>query len=167
MVKNQPFPYHTGVAMDTLLYASLKSKLEVAQQLRKSADVRINSLISEITATRKAMDDQVRLGLHDAGRASTLATDMNLLQGNLANAQADRVKADRAFDEILDTLPRRVRKKLSRTGGGTAIRPARNPEELAEATADYIKTLQSRTYKWAGVSGAVGIVFTLIAVLRR
>ena len=151
MVKNQPFPYAQGVAMDTLVYRSVKTKLLAAEQLRVSSRKAVDSLQSEIRATRKAMDDQFRLGRYDARRADSLATKMNGLQAELATENRLADQAQQAIDEVLKELPRRVRKMLK-----TAT-----PDQVAGATVDYIHTLQKRKWTWAGGSALVAFVLSL------
>ncbi|RIV20526.1 hypothetical protein DYU11_21000 [Fibrisoma montanum] len=153
MVKDQPFPYATGVAMDTLLYARIKTRLVLADTLRIRSKRAVDSLQLEIRLTRKQLDDQVRLGQYDAGRAGALATQMNVQQSLLVDAQTSLRLAQLAFDEVLTALPRRVRKSL------------RTADEIARATVNYVRTLQSRQWKWGGFGAGVGFVLGLALML--
>lgn len=153
MVKNQPFPYPTGVAMDTLLYKNVKTKLLAADSLRAASERAIKTLQTEILATRKAMDDQFRLGQYDAAKAQTLLVQMNILQRELVDAQALLREAQLARDKILRELPRKIRKVLE----------SATPDQIAQATVEYIHTLQKRKWTWSGISAGAGFLLGVIA----
>ncbi|QIP16819.1 hypothetical protein G8759_31340 [Spirosoma aureum] len=152
MVKNQPFPYYCGVAMDTLLYARVKARLVAADSLRAASERAIKALQAEIAATRKALDDQFRLGQYDKAKAQTLLVQMNMLQGQLTQVQDYLRQAQLARDAVVKELPRKVRKLLEQA----------TPDQIAAATVDYIHLLQKRKWKWAGWSVGGGFVLGLL-----
>jgi len=153
MVKNQPFPYPQGVAMDTVLYKSVKAKLQVAEQMKASASASITALQKEITGLRTALADVQNLSDHDAGQARTLGTQLELSESKLQKATTELKDAQRVIDKVVDELPRRVRKTLV----------SATPDQIATAVVDYIHTLQSRKWTWAGVSTVGGIVLGIAA----
>ncbi|QIP15693.1 hypothetical protein G8759_25195 [Spirosoma aureum] len=152
MVRNQPFPYHSGVAMDTVLYVRVKTRLIAADSLRAAAEKAIKTLQSELLATRKAIDDQFRLGQYDKAKAQTLLAQLNILQGQLVQAQDWLRQAQLARDAVVKELPRKVRKLLEQA----------TPDQIAAATVDYIHVLQKRKWKWAGWSVGGGFVLGLL-----
>lgn len=155
MVKQQPFPYRTGVAMDSALYANVKAKLLAAEQLRKTSEQAIRDLQAEIGLTRKAMDDQMALGRHDKAQADRLAGEMNRLQGELNVAKSSLSQAEQAIGNVLVALPRRVRKTLRNA----------TSEQIAAATLDYLHTLQKRKWTWSGAGVLAGLIGGLCLLL--
>ena len=156
MVKHQPFPHATGVAVDSPTYILLKSKIRAADTLRKTSESRIASLTGEIKANQSAVEHLTRLSQHDAARAAELSGAVASLQDALADAQADRNTAQNALDDIRDSLPRRLRRTL---------RKSHDPEQLAVLAAEYIDRLRIRKWQWAGAAGATGVLLTLAALL--
>ncbi|GAB3550536.1 kinetochore Spc7 family protein [Spirosoma fluminis] len=153
MVRNQPFPYKTGVAMDSALYANVKAKLQAADQLRVKARQAIDSLQKEIKATRRAMDDQALVGKHDKAQLEMLAAKMNSLQNDLNIAKSKLQQAEDTIAQIVNALPRRVRKSIT------------TPDQIARATVDYIHTLQNRKWSWSAVSVIGGFLAGVAAIL--
>lgn len=153
MVQRQPFPYPSGVAMDTVLYKTVKAKLLAADSLRSSAQRHIKTLQAEIQLTRKAKDDLFRLQTYDAGRADSLTRQMNVLQGDLIEINALLTEAESAIDGVIRTLPRRIQKQLN----------PEEPEQIARATAEYVTLLQWRKWKWAGAAAGISFILSLIA----
>lgn len=156
MVKNQPFPYAQGVAMDTLLYQKVRARLLAADSLALAADNTIKALQAEILANRKARDEQFRLGQYDAAKAKTLLVQSNVLQAQLTAAQDLQREAKLARNEIIKQLPRKTRKALVDA----------TPEQIARSVVDYIDTLQARKWKWLAAGTGLGIAIS-IAVFAR
>ena len=154
MVKNQPFPFPTGVAMDSALYASVRAKLVAAESLRISSQKAIQDLQGEIKATRTAKDNLFRLQQYDAHRADSLTTCMQTLQGKLQSAQDSLTTAQGAIDTVLGELPRRIRKALV----------SASPDQVATNVVTYVHTLQARKWKWLGAGTGIGTILTLIAL---
>lgn len=152
MVKNQPFPYKTGIAMDSTLYSAVKAKLQAAEQLRETSRKAVDSLKKEVLLTRKALDDQARLSHYDQHKSEGLITQMNQLQQQLATAQADVKRADELVASVLAELPRRLRKDLKSAPAGV----------VAAATVNYVQTLQHRKWTWSGVSATAGILLGIL-----
>ncbi|QJD79549.1 hypothetical protein [Spirosoma rhododendri] len=152
MVKQQPFPYPVGVAIDTATYGAVKAKLRAADRLRVSAQHRIDSLQAEVAATRKALDDQFRLGKYDAGTAMGLTARMNLIQSELASAQNSLRVAEGAIDGVLALLPRSVRNKLR----------VDQPDKIADALSEYVSTLKKRKWRWSAAFFGAGALAALL-----
>lgn len=152
MVKQQPFPYAQGVAMDTLLYQKVRARLLAADSLALAADNTIKALQAEILANRKARDEQFRLGQYDAAKAKTLLVQANVLQAQLTTAQDLLREAKLARDEIVKQLPRKTRRALVDA----------TPEQIARSVVDYIDTLQARKWKWLAAGGGIGFVLGLV-----
>lgn len=158
MVKNQPFPFAQGVAMDTVLYKSVKAKLQAAEALKISSELAISSLKTEQKAIRQALADQRAVSAYDTKKLDSLST---LLVNTITRLEAARQlagQAQRMTDEVLSKLPRSIRKTLV---GAT-------PERIATATLDYIQTLRVRKWYWAaGGAGIGGSLFTLLLLSLR
>lgn len=155
MVKQQPFPFSMGVAMDTTTYGLVKAKLRAAEQLRISSQKTVESLQLEIRQTRQALDDQFRLGKYDAGVAMGLTAKMNLLQADLVRAQETLRSAETAIDGVLQLLPRHIRKNLA----------VGQPDKIADALSDYVSTLKKRKWTWSGSFLIVGVVTGIALIL--
>ncbi|QIP14745.1 hypothetical protein G8759_20050 [Spirosoma aureum] len=155
MVKNQPFPYPCGVAMDTTLYVKVRARLLAADSLRSASERAIRALQAEIVATRKVIDDQFRLNQYDEAKAKTLLAQLNSLQGQLIQAQTTLREASLARDAIVKELPRKVRNQLQQA----------TPDQIAAATVTYIHVLQNRKWKWAGWAAGSGVFLGFIAHL--
>lgn len=147
MVKHQPFPFASGVALDTITYDAVKQKLRAADRLRISSKRAVDSLQAEVKATRKALDDQFLLGKHDAGTVMGLTAKLNLLQADLVTAQNSLRAAEDAIGNVLAQLPRRIRKNLR----------IDQPDAIARAASDYLATLKMRKWTWSGSTLVVGI----------
>lgn len=152
MVKNQPFPYAQGVAMDTVLYQSVKAKLSAAETLKTSSAQTIKALQNEITATAKALIDQQKLGQHDAKTADSLRTVLADLGTKFKTASEGLQSAQQATDEVLKVLPRSIRKIVQN----------QSPDQQAEAVVDFIGVLKARKWKWLGAGSGIAFVLTLI-----
>lgn len=153
LVKNQPFPFAQGVAMDTVLYKSIKTKLEAAEALRNSSVQTITALQVEITGLQTLLKAQKALATYDARTADSLGRIVADRTAKLDAATESLTLARRAIDDILKELPRRIQKTLK----------AATPDQIASAIVDYIHTLQKRKWYWAGASALGGIVLTLTA----
>ncbi|RYC69751.1 hypothetical protein [Spirosoma sordidisoli] len=146
MVKNQPFPYAQGVAMDTTIYAGVKAKLLAADALRKASKAAVDSLQREILKTRTALDDQTQLGRYDAGQAQALTQQLGSLQTQLVTAQVGYQRADESINRVLEALPRRYRNR------------AKSYDEIALATEEYTRTMRWRPAKWGGAGIGLGFL---------
>lgn len=155
MVHQQPFPFGSGVAMDTLVYQSIKRTLTAADQLRKQAQLRINALESELTGTHAALDDQLTLAKNERDRRRELIQKKDDLEAELVTTTARVKAADDAFASVIKGLPHSVRKKLT---GAT-------PEQIATAVVDYVHLQQSRKWKWSAGAGIIGFVIGLAVLL--
>ncbi|WP_214602123.1 hypothetical protein, partial [Klebsiella pneumoniae] len=82
--------------------------------------------------------DQFLLGKHDAGVAMGLTAKLNLLQGALVQAQNAQRAAEGAIGDVLNQLPRRIRKNLR----------IDQPDAIARAVSDYLSTLKLRKWTW-------------------
>lgn len=155
MVKNQPFPYAQGVSMDTVLYKSVKAKLQAAEQLKAASAATISALQTEISATNLALTDQKKLGGYDARKADSLLNVSQVQASQLETAKTNFDKAQKVITSVLASLPRRLRKQYQNSA----------PEQIATAVVDYINLLQVRKWKWAGVSLIVGGVGSLVGII--
>lgn len=156
MVKNMPFPYAQGVAMDTTLYKNVKAKLEAADLLRINSAKSISDLQAQIKGTYAALEDSKKLGKYEAKQADSLRAVLAIKIGLLQTATGDLQRANSAFTDVLGSLPRRVRKQLT---GAT-------PATIALAVDEYIDLLQARKWKWSGVAVGVGFLGSLIVLIR-
>ncbi|MBD2700147.1 hypothetical protein IC229_05840 [Spirosoma sp. BT702] len=155
MVKQQPFPYATGVAMDTATYQAVRAKLQAADQLKRDARRAIDSLLHEVNLTYKGLLDQQALRQHESTRLNEALTRMQLIDTQLSQATTKLKQAEQIRDAVLQTLPRRIRKQLT-----TA-----SPDVVAEQVATYIKTQQRRKWSWASVSLTGGFVLGVLTAL--
>jgi hypothetical protein len=153
LVKNQPFPFAQGVAMDTVLFKSIKAKLEAAEALRNSSVQTIAALQAEITGMEALLKTQQALATYDAHTVDSLRLAVADRKARLDTATVSLSLAKRAIDDVVQVLPRPIRKILK-----TAP-----PDQVASAIVDYIHTLQKRKWNWAGASALAGIVLTLTA----
>jgi hypothetical protein len=155
MVKNQPFPYAQGVAMDTLLYKAVKAKLQAAESLRLNSSERISALEAEITGMQTLLADQQKLGQYDALKADSLTQLTGDLTWELGKAKGALEQAQRTMNEVVRELPKRIQKKVVNASAA----------EVSTIVTDYIDVLQARKWKWAGVSTLIGGVGSLVTLL--
>lgn len=152
MVKNQPFPYPSGVAMDTLLYSSVKAKLQAAELVKTRSAQTIATLQTEIRAIGKALIDQQVLGQHDAKTADSLRAVLAVLITKLQTAGDEVTAAQKAINQVLAVLPRSVRILVQQ----------QTPDQQASAVTEYVGILKARKWKWLGAGAGMAFVFTLL-----
>lgn len=153
MVQHQPFPYPTGVAMDNATYGLVKAKLLAADSLRITSSRAIADLQAELNLHQTAYAELFKLDQYDKARAQTLLAQLTVLQAQLTQAQATLRGAGLARDQIVGQLPRSIRKTLSDA----------TPDQIAQATVDYLKTQKKRKWKWLGWGASVGTLLGILA----
>lgn len=150
--KGAPFPFASGAALDSSVYAATKRQLQLADQLQVAARRAVDSLKLESALIRKALDDQRALGQHDQQQYIALSGRYVLVQQQLIDAEKQYQTASKAIERIIRKLPARYRTE------------GMSYEEIALATEQYVGLLQKRKWKWAAAAGAGGFILGLATV---